>query len=712
MLNWKFNKKKITFSLSLSRFILKHPKKVLPSLPTQKPSTNYEVINLDTLRSNECKWKKFLEPIDLSRNVDKTFPVELDYYYKFVSSLIPEINKLKLRDEDEYSKSQFDIPNVMSSAEHYNKRPIENVAANIEKLAIKDAPIEQKIEIAMLKRNYEKDHCLKSAEQYEFLAAITSAKVNDVFDMERFELLGDAFLKFSVSLYLANKYTKWHEGYLTIIKSRMVSNRNLLYCMMETNICEMICSTSFNPNAVWLSPLSSLPVNILNLLRNNLPISSVLSPCDFYNLNLTEAEIYSGICSAEKLECFNKICKRSIELAASNAEIDPDNDMNAYIYKDVIRDKVIADTLEALLGVCVKNYGIQRSFQMLEFFGICKSDKTHSHNNLLDLKLSGHHLRANISKTEIDGFLLNCEYLERNLGYTFKDRAYLLQALTHPSFPTNRLTGCYQELEFIGDAILDMLITCYIFERNQNMTPGEMTDLRMALVNNITLGCICVRNKFHLFLLYENAPLSEAIKVFADFQETQNYRVTNQVRILMEENLSNDINPFNDILNDVNTSENEYSDSDDIDMADYEEPTHSAKNKTSKWPQPKRTYNMAKNVDVPKALGDIVEALIAAVYLDCRDLNTTWNVIYNLMKIEINEFSHKVPIDPVRQLGEIKQAHPKYSKPVIDNNEVMVECVFNCLDKSYTTNGFGSNANQAKKAAAKQALQILDKLSN
>lgn len=680
-------------------------------MTTQKPSANYEVYDLDTLNSDECKWKKFLEPIDISRNVEKTFPVELDYYYKFVSSLIPEITKLKLRDEDEYSKSQFDIPSVSSRLETYNNMTIGNISTTIEKLAIKDSPIEQKMEIEMLKNNYEKDNCLKSAEQYEFLAAITSARVNDVFDMERFELLGDAFLKFSVSLYLTNKFNSWHEGYLTMIKSRMVSNRNLLYCMMETNICEKICASSFNPNSVWLSPLSGLPANLLNLLRNRLPISSVLSPYDFYNLNLTNDEIYSGICSADKLECFNKVCLRSEELAAGNAEHEPDNDMNVFIYKDVIRDKVIADTLEAILGVCVKNYGIQRSFQMLDFFGICKSDKTHSHTNLLDLKLSGDNLRTNISKQEIDGFLINCEHLERNLGYKFKDRAYLLQALTHPSYPTNRITGCYQELEFIGDAILDMLITCYIFERNQNMNPGQMTDLRMALVNNITLGCICVRNKFHLFLLYENAPLSEAIKVFADFQQTQNYRVTNQVRILMEENLNNDVNPFNDILNEANSSENEYSDT-EIDMDDYDACTQSVPNKTSKWPQSKKTYNMAKNVDVPKALGDIVEALIAAVYLDCRDLNTTWNVIYDLMKIEIEEFSHKVPIDPVRQLGEIKQTHPKYSKPIIDNNEVMVECVFNCLDKSYTTNGFGSNANQAKKAAAKQALQILDKLSN
>lgn len=667
-------------------------------MPTKEQKSNYKVHPLNT---DDNAWKKYLEPVDISRKIDNIYPIEIDYYYKFIQSLIPEMENFRINEEREYTKTQFEISDRPTTSQ-------QTLTRNLNQLAIKDSAVVRNIEIEMLKRNFEPDHLLKSAEQYEFLAAITAARVNDVFDMERFELLGDAFLKFSVSLYLANKYTTWHEGYLTIIKSRMVSNRNLLYCMKETNISEMICANLFNPNTSWLPPLASLPLNLLEMFKNNLPAVAVLNPRDFYSLHLTEDEILSGKCSPEKLECFAQTCIRSQELIASNTDIDPENDMNIFLNKDVLRDKIVADTLEALLGVCVKNYGIHRSFRMLEFFGICKPEDNKSILNLLDLKLSSSHLRANISQSEIDDHLLNYVYLEKNLGYKFHDRAYLLQALTHPSYPTNRLTGCYQELEFIGDAILDMLITCHIFEQNQNMNPGKMTDLRMALVNNITLGCICVRHKFHLFLLYENSILSEAITAFANFQETQNYRVTDQVRILMEEN-NETINPFNDFLND--SKEDEEDDDITMDSEDDERLADNPNNKNN-WPNEKKSYNMAKNVDVPKALGDIVEALIAAVYLDCRDLHITWQVIYNLMKIEIEEFSRNVPIDPVRQLEEHKQAKPKYSKPITSNTDVMVECVFNCLDKLFTTNGFGCNAKQAKKAAAKQALQILAKHSN
>lgn len=50
----------------------------------------------------------------------------------------------------------------------------------------------------------------------------------------------------------------------------------------------------------------------------------------------------------------------------------------------------------------------------------------------------------------LDGF----EKFEEKIHYRFKDRSYLLQALTHASYTPNQLTDCYQRLEFLGDAVL------------------------------------------------------------------------------------------------------------------------------------------------------------------------------------------------------------------------------------------------------------------
>lgn len=50
----------------------------------------------------------------------------------------------------------------------------------------------------------------------------------------------------------------------------------------------------------------------------------------------------------------------------------------------------------------------------------------------------------------LDGF----KSFERKLKYQFRDRSYLLQSMTHASYSPNRLTDCYQRLEFLGDAVL------------------------------------------------------------------------------------------------------------------------------------------------------------------------------------------------------------------------------------------------------------------
>lgn len=675
-----------------------------------------EVNNTEKSTSaTECKgvhvpWKEYLEPIDLNRNLSKVHPIEVDYYHNFVDGLVREIENLGIGDNI-YTYSQLDMPKNLENVENGNGEQPQKLSRNDLLLSsyvrmLKEPPKEDLLRLEILEQSTLERHQLKSAEQYEFLAAITTAKVGDVFDMERFELLGDAFLKFACSLYLANRYPTWNEGYLSNVKGCMVSNRNLLYCMLDTDLCRRICGTPFTPNICWIPPLSAPPSNLLEYLESASVSVNTLTPLNLYSLNLSEKEIQEGVCDPVKLndikQAIAKRCHDDAEKGEKNGnggtitETEADcNGMSMFVNKQTLQDKTVADTLEAILGVCVKNYGIQETFQLLEFFGIVKPRQGESLKNLLELDFSGVSQRTQMNSRDIDKLLINYEYLERNLGYKFRNRAYLLQAVTHPSYPTNRLTGCYQELEFVGDAILDMLITAYIFERFQSKTPGKITDLRMALVNNVTLACCCVRHRFHLFLLYENVSLSELIKTFADFQETQRHSVTNNVRLLMEEE------DVSGSLNDSNNFETLY------EMVDSSNPDNKDKNTADGG----GTYNIADNVEVPKVLGDLVESLIAAVYLDSRDLKQTWRVVYNLMEKEIKEFEQNIPVDPVRELMEMQPVHAEFSSPISKDGLTMIICCFNCLDERKRVHAFGNNARQAKKAAAKAALKILLKKS-
>jgi len=57
-----------------------------------------------------------------------------------------------------------------------------------------------------------------------------------------------------------------------------------------------------------------------------------------------------------------------------------------------------------------------------------------------------------------------------------------------------------QRLEFLGDSVLDFLITRHLFNTYEQTGPGEMTDLRSACVNNENFAQVAVKNNLHTHL--------------------------------------------------------------------------------------------------------------------------------------------------------------------------------------------------------------------
>ena len=100
-----------------------------------------------------------------------------------------------------------------------------------------------------------------------------------------------------------------------------------------------------------------------------------------------------------------------------------------------------------------------------------------------------------------------------------------MQALTHASYTLNKITESCERLEFLGDAVLDYLVTCYLVTKNQNLTPGQITDMRSALVNNNNLADIAVRNGLHKHLLQQSPELFRryTFKIPASYPLSQKY---------------------------------------------------------------------------------------------------------------------------------------------------------------------------------------------
>jgi ribonuclease-3 len=82
------------------------------------------------------------------------------------------------------------------------------------------------------------------------------------------------------------------------------------------------------------------------------------------------------------------------------------------------------------------------------------------------------------------------EELQRHLGYTFQDAALLRLAVTHPSVAHEQgvAVETNQRLEFLGDAVLQLVLTCELYEKFSTFDEGPLTKARAKLVNRRTLA--------------------------------------------------------------------------------------------------------------------------------------------------------------------------------------------------------------------------------
>ncbi|MFZ2049215.1 MAG: ribonuclease III [Minisyncoccia bacterium] len=93
---------------------------------------------------------------------------------------------------------------------------------------------------------------------------------------------------------------------------------------------------------------------------------------------------------------------------------------------------------------------------------------------------------------------------EESAGLAFKDKALLKQAFIHRSYINeNRASGLEhnERLEFLGDAVLELVITDFLYKKYKEMDEGELTSLRSALVNADTCAEVATKLGANDFLL-------------------------------------------------------------------------------------------------------------------------------------------------------------------------------------------------------------------
>ncbi len=88
------------------------------------------------------------------------------------------------------------------------------------------------------------------------------------------------------------------------------------------------------------------------------------------------------------------------------------------------------------------------------------------------------------------GSSVEYEDLEKKLGYFFKDKTKLEKALTHRSLHHKGKNDDYERSEFLGDAVLDLVVADLLLKEHKKAAEGELSKMRAALVNYKTLAMI------------------------------------------------------------------------------------------------------------------------------------------------------------------------------------------------------------------------------
>lgn len=100
--------------------------------------------------------------------------------------------------------------------------------------------------------------------------------------------------------------------------------------------------------------------------------------------------------------------------------------------------------------------------------------------------------------------MIDFSLFEKKTGIVFSDKKLLEQAFIHRSY-INENTGTKlshnERLEFLGDAVLELIVTDYLYKKYPNCDEGELTAYRSALVNAVIIGEIALAIGMNEYLL-------------------------------------------------------------------------------------------------------------------------------------------------------------------------------------------------------------------
>ncbi|KAH6919140.1 type III restriction enzyme [Coprinopsis sp. MPI-PUGE-AT-0042] len=265
------------------------------------------------------------------------------------------------------------------------------------------------------------------------------------FNNQRLETLGDAVLQLCTTVHLLNHYPHRHEGQLSELRKRHVSNNFLLRRALDLGL-EQYVSSEIASVHKWR-----------------------------YVLEQGEGVSSSGGGYEDKARRYVKTAypRRSLQ-----------------------------DCMEALLGASYLHGGIDLALQTGTALGVVFGG------------LLPWHMRYRVGTPDVPVTAL-FENLEERLGYQFHSNDLLVEAVTHPSFVAETGGTSYQRLEFLGDAILDLVVLDYLYRKFPEATSHQLSFLRAKVIRAPALAYLAITKlNLHKTMLMNSTDLYKSIDAY------------------------------------------------------------------------------------------------------------------------------------------------------------------------------------------------------
>ncbi|KEH42074.1 endoribonuclease dicer-like protein [Medicago truncatula] len=260
-----------------------------------------------------------------------------------------------------------------------------------------------------------------------------------------------------------------------------------------------------------------------------------------------------------------------------------------------LKRKIAADVVEALIGAFLSTGGEMAALLFLDWVGIKVNFNITPYERQFDACPDN---------------LINVSFLESLLKHSFRDRSLLVEAMTHGSYMLPDVPRCYQRLEYLGDAVLDYLITTHLYNEHPGMTPGQLTDMRSASVNNDCYAMSAIKVQLHKHVLHASQELHKHIAATLD---------------------------------------------------KFDEQSSS------------QTFGWESEASFPKVLGDIIESLAGAIFVDSGyNKEVVWQSIRPLLEPLVTPDT--LTIHPIRELTELCQKMNYTMEKNLSRNDGVTSC--------------------------------------